>query len=551
MKRPAGVAFLLLIFALPLAAEQVAYQTKTVLSPVYTIDRKFKSMEGPQSSEPVYLVEGDTPELLWLIGVSTVMVGEDGVKRQRPELMCHVNLDLDVAAHREIFGWTKSTNARIVTLSQGQLSARYPDGFGMPIMSHEPLLMTTQVLNHNIEKPNLKVRHKVTFEFVRDRDLKTPLRPLFNTGIFGMALVEGPDGIFGRSLEEPAGEEHGTSCMIGTQAPNAMGGSEYRDAMGRIFTGHWVVKPGREVNHTNVTKFLGLPFDTTLHYAAVHLHPYAESLELRDLTTGETVFKSRAKGPRRGIGLTHVESFTSSEGIFLYKDHQYELISVYNNTTKNEQDSMAVMYLSPLDMEFRHPEDVAAERARIQREKDDAPRLVLTTVTGEMTFRLLQTIAPRTVEQFSALVRAGIYDDLLFTRIEPGFVAQVQRAEARDRPLSAEQRSLIRKLALESSPAVRHHRGALAMAREDDDPDSAETSFYIVLGDAPHLDGKYTLFGVLESGLAAIEEMERVPLQDGKTPLVRVRIVRAEVLERAPAVANSDVAAETTVSQRQ
>ncbi len=56
-----------------------------------------------------------------------------------------------------------------------------------------------------------------------------------------------------------------------------------------------MVKPGREVNHTLVTEIMKLPYDTTLHYVAVHLHPFAESLELLDLTAGESVFKSRVK----------------------------------------------------------------------------------------------------------------------------------------------------------------------------------------------------------------------------------------------------------------
>ena len=47
------------------------------------------------------------------------------------------------------------------------------------------------------------------------------------------------------------------------------------------FSGHWVVPPGRQENRTLVTEWLNLRFDTTVHYIAVHLHPFAESLELR------------------------------------------------------------------------------------------------------------------------------------------------------------------------------------------------------------------------------------------------------------------------------
>src|SRR5205085_9880757 len=79
---------------------------------------------------------------------------------------------------------------------------------------------------------------------------------------------------------------------------------------------------------------------------------------------------------------------------------------------------------------------------------------------------------------------------------------------------------------------IPHRRGTLSMARSDDDPDSAETSFSILLGDAPHLDGKYTVFGHVESGWEALDEMVRVP-RKGTTPLARVEVYRAEAVDPA------------------
>jgi hypothetical protein len=98
---------------------------------------------------------------------------------------------------------------------------------------------------------------------------------------------------------------------------------------------------------------MNLPFDTTVHYIAIHLHPFAESLELRDLTTQTTVFKSTVRSPFDRIGIDHVEYFSSEAGIPVFKDHEYELVSVYNNTTAEDQDSMAVMFLYSLDKELQ------------------------------------------------------------------------------------------------------------------------------------------------------------------------------------------------------
>ena len=101
---------------------------------------------------------------------------------------------------------------------------------------------------------------------------------------------------------------------------------------------------------------MALPFDTTLHYVAVHMHPFAESLELRDVTADRSLFKSHVRNLSGEIGLANVEYFSSVEGVPVYKDHEYELISVYNNTTDEDQDSMAVMYAYFLDQSFQGPD---------------------------------------------------------------------------------------------------------------------------------------------------------------------------------------------------
>ena len=96
------------------------------------------------------------------------------------------------------------------------------------------------------------------------------MRPLYPTSAFGMVLVEGDGGVPGRG-EKPHDEAHGPGCLPGQPASDGT----YEDDLGRVFSGHWVVKPGREVNRTNVTRqHAPLQFDTTLHYVAVHLHPF-------------------------------------------------------------------------------------------------------------------------------------------------------------------------------------------------------------------------------------------------------------------------------------
>jgi len=324
------------------------------LSPVYTVDRIYKSMMGPYTTTEIHLGEGEESQLLWIVGYEAIMVGPDGETPMPQEFMCHSNLDIDPGEHNECLGTNNSISGRLFTLSQGQFDIEFPEGFGIPILSREPMNLTTQVLNLNLVGATAKVRHKVIIRYVKNRDLARPMKPLFTKGVYGLALLQGENGYFGMK-DTPKEEKHGPGCLMADNAAQ----HEYTDEEGRTFTGHWVVKPGREVNHTLVTGILGLPYDTTVHYIAVHLHPFAESLELKDLTTGESVFKSNARQIGEGkIGLDEVQYFSSEEGIKLHKSHEYELVSVYNNTTDENQDSMAVMLLYLLDKE------AAAARAR-------------------------------------------------------------------------------------------------------------------------------------------------------------------------------------------
>ena len=111
-------------------------------------------------------------------------------------------------------------------------------------------------------------------------------------------------------------------------------------------TGHWYVPPGRHVYRYKVKNIANsVLFDTRAHYIGAHLHPFGESLELLDLTTGESVFKSVAENLPDRIALDYITHYSSVEGIPIDPDHEYELVAVYNNTTGGDVDSMAVMYM--------------------------------------------------------------------------------------------------------------------------------------------------------------------------------------------------------------
>ena len=77
-------------------------RTRSVLSEVYTIDQKYRSMMGPSSSQGVRLLDVEPPELLWITGYEAVMVGPDGHEPKAQEFMCHSNLDIDIEPHEAL-----------------------------------------------------------------------------------------------------------------------------------------------------------------------------------------------------------------------------------------------------------------------------------------------------------------------------------------------------------------------------------------------------------------------------------------------------------------
>src|SRR5438270_2923554 len=109
--------------------------------------------------------------------------------------------------------------------------------------------------------------------------------------------------------------------------------------------------------------------------------------------------------------------------------------------------------------------------------------------------------APKTVENFVTLAKKGFYDGLTFHRVEPGFVVQGgdPKGDGTGGPgyqIKAEFNK------------QKHLRGSVAMARSQH-PDSAGSQFYITYGPTPHLDGNYTVFGRVVSGMEHVDRIRQ------------------------------------------
>ncbi len=333
-----------------------------LLSSTYRIDKLYQSMTGPSSNHPgIYLAQGDPDQLVWVTGIATEVVNRDGSAKLSPEFFCHANLTLNDQhtspdQHNQSFGGTTHLDWRLFTLVPGKLKIQLPHGFGVPMRAGEALDFFSMSLNQNVQGQRIDMRLRTRVQFVLDDQLTQPLRALFRRSVYGLVKTDRasvPDHLLGvETASHP-----GASCGLPGTAPTCDLGKSASDSgmFGPGYTIHWMVPPGKHTYRTEVTDQLKLPFDTTVHYATAHLHPFGESVELRDKTTGQTVFLIRSEDFQDRLGVVHMDEVTSQEGIPIDQSHRYELITKYNNTLTKPIDAMSIFYLYMLEKEFKDP----------------------------------------------------------------------------------------------------------------------------------------------------------------------------------------------------
>ncbi len=129
---------------------------------------------------------------------------------------------------------------------------------------------------------------------------------------------------------------------------------------------------------------------------------------------------------------------------------------------------------------------------------------VIKTDKGEIVLTFFADAAPVTVANFLNLARSGFYSDVKFHRVVPGFVVQGGDPLSKDDDPSNDGTGGPGYYLPAEFNQNLHKKGALAMARSQD-PNSGGSQFYICLDDQPNLDGQYTVFGQLVSGMEVVE----------------------------------------------
>lgn len=150
--------------------------------------------------------------------------------------------------------------------------------------------------------------------------------------------------------------------------------------------------------------------------------------------------------------------------------------------------------------------------------------VTLATSKGAIVIELYPESAPETVRNFLNLVSTGALDTTTFDRVVPGFVIQGGNLYTSETLTSDLRWRAIRTIRDEPN-LIRHEKGVVSMARPEE-PDSARTSFFILLRSADTLDGKFAAFGRVVSGYEIVEEINNGEV-DGETPKRPVRIDKA------------------------
>ena len=159
--------------------------------------------------------------------------------------------------------------------------------------------------------------------------------------------------------------------------------------------------------------------------------------------------------------------------------------------------------------------------------KDPENTLIMETTKGKVVISLMPDLAPDHVARIKELARENAYDGVVFHRVIAGFMAQTGD------PTGTGMGGSGKKLKAEFSKE-KHVRGTASMARAQD-PNSADSQFFICFAPAPFFDGKYTVWGQVVEGMEHVDEIKKGSGGNGevKDPTAMISVKVAADVERA------------------
>lgn len=161
-------------------------------------------------------------------------------------------------------------------------------------------------------------------------------------------------------------------------------------------------------------------------------------------------------------------------------------------------------------------------------DKMAAQCVTLETEVGSIEIEMMPEVAPESVRSFLNLAANGALDTTTFSRVVKGFIIQGGNLSTSEKWGVELSKRAARKLPDEPG-LVKHVRGIVSMARTDE-PNSASTHFFILVGEGSHLNSKFAAFGRVRKGIEVADAINEAQT-DGEKPLKAVRINRAVVAQ--------------------
>ncbi len=173
----------------------------------------------------------------------------------------------------------------------------------------------------------------------------------------------------------------------------------------------------------------------------------------------------------------------------------------------------------------------AAEKQKKEKNVQKKEVAVITTSLGKIEVEFFADKAPGHVANFTKLAKSGFYDSTYFHRVIPGFMVQGGDPNTKDNNRANDGTGGPGYTIDAEFNDIHHARGILSMARSQD-PNSAGSQFFIMVDDAPYLDGQYTAFGKVIEGMDVVDKIVSVPRDGRDNPLKSIYITHISIEER-------------------
>jgi len=148
------------------------------------------------------------------------------------------------------------------------------------------------------------------------------------------------------------------------------------------------------------------------------------------------------------------------------------------------------------------------------------------TTLGTIKIKLFPDKAPKTVEHIRALVNKGFYNGIIFHRVIDGFM--IQGGDPTGTGTSGSGQTIPD----EFGNGLKHDKAGVVSMANTGRPNSQDSQFFITLAEQPHLDGKYTVFGEVVSGIDVVKKIGKVKTGPGDKPLTEVKMTRVTLTEK-------------------